>query len=543
MDTESQGRASAPTTRARVVAGRATLERETGSDPSAGFGLPTDLIRQSRRRVAVVAWLVVLGSGADMVLIGLDLAFGTGRQRGVLAMPGVLPLLGNVANVIVATIVIVAARSPHVSHRTLLSMALVFEVLLCASVSVSNPLAIYLYSNALPVLTWCTPLIVMFPLLVPCPPRRTLVTALVAASTAPLGLLVLEALGIAHVSRDALLSISFSPFVAVVIAYVGSNVLYGLGREVAEARRMGSYQLERLLGQGGMGEVWLATHRLLARPAAVKLVRPDLVATSAGGADAIMQRFEREAQATAAMRSPHTVNLYDFGIAPDGAFYYVMELLEGLTADALVKRFGPVPAERAIHLVRQICHSLAEAHAAGLVHRDIKPANIFVCKYGRDVDFVKVLDFGLVKTLTVGDGRADLTAANVIFGTPAYMAPEQALGQSPDSRSDIYAVGCVAYWMLTGHTVFDGDTPLALAMHHATTAPTPPSARTELAVSESLDRAILSCLQKDPALRPQSADALADLLTQCAPTPGWTHRNAQQWWAEHQPAAVASSRE
>jgi serine/threonine-protein kinase len=167
---------------------------------------------------------------------------------------------------------------------------------------------------------------------------------------------------------------------------------------------MGSYQLERLIGRGGMGEVWLAPHRLLARPAAVKLVRPDVVTSGSDAADRILQRFEREAQTTAAMRSPDTINLYDFGIASDGTFYYVMELLEGLTAPALVERFGPVPAERAVHLLRKICHSLSEAHDAGLVHRDVKPANVYVCRYGRDVDFVKVLDFGLVKPLSAGDG-------------------------------------------------------------------------------------------------------------------------------------------
>jgi serine/threonine-protein kinase len=379
----------------------------------------------------------------------------------------------------------------------------------------------------------------MFPLIVPCPPRRTLVTALIAASTAPLGLLVVEAAGVADVTADNLLSISFSPFIAVSIAYVGSKVVYGLGREVAEARRMGSYQLEQLLGRGGMGEVWVAHHRLLARPAAVKLVRPDVVATAVDGASRIMQRFEREAQATAAMRSPHTINLYDYGVASDGTFYYVMELLDGLTADALVRRFGPVPAERAVYLLTQICHSLAEAHDAGLVHRDIKPANVYVCRYGRDVDFVKVLDFGLVKTLASPSDlapEADLTGTNVISGTPAYMAPEQVLGRAQDARSDIYAVGCVGYWLLTGQRVFDGDTAMALAMHHAATPALAPSTRTELPIPAALDAAILSCLAKDPAARPQSASQLSDLLVASVPPGRWPQTRARQWWTEHQPA-------
>jgi serine/threonine-protein kinase len=225
-------------------------------------------------------------------------------------------------------------------------------------------------------------------------------------------------------------------------------------------------------------------------------------------------------------------------VAEDGAFYYAMELLDGFDADAFVRRFGPVPADRAIYLLRQICHSLAEAQACGLVHRDIKPANIFLCRYGEDCDFVKVLDFGLVKALRDKTERWQaLTADHVVQGTPAFIAPEQALGDAElDGRADIYATGCVAYWLLTGECVFTADTPMGLMLHHARTVPVAPSARTEVPIPASLDRLVLSCLAKDPADRPQSARELSRRLAEVELASAWTEDRARDWWTIHQPA-------
>ena len=320
----------------------------------------------------------------------------------------------------------------------------------------------------LPHLTWAPAVVILFPLIVPARPRVVLGVSAVAAAMSPLALLLLDLSGRLIAPAEAYINSSLNGAIAVGFAFMGSRVVYGLGREVAAARELGSYRLEEKLGQGGMGEVWRARHRLLARPAAIKLIRPSSVADGGVGVSAeAMRRFEREAQATARLRSPHTVELFDFGSADDGAFYYVMELLDGVDADTLVRRFGPIPFDRAIYLLGQVCHSLSEAESCGLVHRDVKPANIFLCRYGEDYDFVKVLDFGLVKGLDEPvDMETALTRANTIHGTPGFMAPEQVLASSNlDGRVDIYALGCVACWLLTGQLVFSGDTPMAILMH------------------------------------------------------------------------------
>ena len=319
-----------------------------------------------------------------------------------------------------------------------------------------------------------------------------------------------------------------------------SVTITGLRRSVDTALELGQYKLGRKLGEGGMGSVFEAKHHLLARPAAIKLIKQDLT----GGTDQrvatdAVQRFKREAQAIASLRSPHTVGLFDFGTADNGAFYFAMELLDGLDADTLVRRFGPVPAERAIHLLSQVCHSLSEAHSRGLVHRDIKPANVFVCRYGEELDFVKVLDFGIVKESRGEPGDPGLTNAGAIQGTPAFVSPEQATGSADlDRRSDIYATGCLAYWLLTAQHVFTADTPVELLVHHIQTDPAPPSTRTELSLPPPLDEIILACLAKDPAERPQTARELARRLSTVELKAEWSEERAREWWALHQAAEV-----
>jgi len=307
---------------------------------------------------------------------------------------------------------------------------------------------------------------------------------------------------------------------------------------VREANELGAYTLEERLGAGGMGEVWRARHRFLMRTAAVKIIRPEPLVSSRSDPEVLLRRFEREARATAALRSPHTVALYDFGQADDGTLYYVMELLVGLDLETMIARYGPVPPERAIHILRQVCHSLEEAHASGLTHRDIKPANVFVTGVGSELDFVKVLDFGLVRLRPERHDAGDvkLTAAGSAGGTPAYMAPEIAVGdESYDHRVDIYSVGCVAYWLLTGKLVFEGTSAMKVMLEHAGTPPPRPGTRTELPIPADLEQVVMDCLEKDPTRRPPTALALAQRLAACAAANAWSMERAERWWQTHMP--------
>src|SRR6185436_13347277 len=243
-------------------------------------------------------------------------------------------------------------------------------------------------------------------------------------------------------------------------------------------------------------------------------------------------RFRREAETAAHLRSAHTVDLYDFGVTEDQTLYLVMELLEGMDLESLVRHHGPMPAPRVVHVLRQVCDSLEEAHARGLVHRDIKPANIHIGRVGCREDFVKVLDFGLVKTAAAGPSDSLATIAGVIVGTPAYMAPEMALGDDVDGRADLYALGCVAYYLLTGEQVFTGDTVLKVITQHVKAVPVPPSERTELPIPATLEDLVLACLAKKPEDRPHSARQLAQSLDTIDGMT-WSEEDARRWWSQH----------
>ena len=325
-----------------------------------------------------------------------------------------------------------------------------------------------------------------------------------------------------------------------VLTTVTSRVIYGLRQQVAEVAELGQYILEEKIGAGGMGEVWRARHRLLIRPAAIKLIRRETLGSMGGDPELLLRRFEREARATAALKSPHTVQLYDFGATEDGTLYYVMELLDGLDLDTLVKRYGPLPAERVIHILRQVCLSLADAHSNGLVHRDIKPANMVVSRVGTTFDFVKVLDFGLVKldsTQRVDENALKLTADGSTSGTPGFMAPEVVLGVAEtDHRVDIYSLGCVAYWLLTGKLVFEGDNAMQVMVEHARTPAPRPSLRVEMPIPTPLEDLVMESLEKDPSRRPSSAEVLGARLDAVAVTSDWSAERAEQWWSTHRPA-------
>jgi eukaryotic-like serine/threonine-protein kinase len=430
-----------------------------------------------------------------------------------------------------------AAHRDRLSPSRLLGVGLGYEVLVAAGISLQDNLGSVAQARPLYDLSWLAILIVLFPLVVPAPPAKVLAASLLAASMWPLAFLVgIRWLG-NPVPIPSVVVLNFlENYIAAALALVPTMILGKLAADVQKARQMGSYQLVELLAQGGMGEVWRARHNMLARPAAIKLVRGHTLGLGAGGPDeSLLRRFEREAQATAALHSPHTVELYDFGVTAGGTFYYVMEILDGLDLEQLVRRFGPLPPERAVHLLVQLCDSLADAHAVGLVHRDVKPANVYACRKGLKYDFVKLLDFGLVKPAwreEVGD--SSLTQEGAVPGTPAYLAPEVALGSlEVDGRADLYAAGCVAYWLLTGQRVFEAKSAVQMAIQHAQTIPVPPSQRAGRPVPPALEEVVLSCLEKDPSRRPPTAEELARRLSQCGLERTWSQEDARAWWQAH----------
>ena len=391
-------------------------------------------------------------------------------------------------------------------------------------------------------ISWVVVLILVYPAIAPAPLRRMLVAGLLAATMDAIGFGV-------SLLRDPdqewafiqLVWMLAPSYVCAFLALVPATLIRRLGREAGAARELGSYRLGRLLDRGGMGEVYEARHRMIAKPAAIKLIRPELLATSPGFADMIVERFYREAEAVASLRSPHTVALYDFGVATDGTLYYVMELLEGIDLQRLVERFGPLPPERVVHILAQVCASLGEAHANGMVHRDIKPANILVCSLGTTVDFVKVLDFGLVRRETApAPGEEDLSAPLGPPGTASYMAPEAVRGSAIDGRADLYALGCVGYWLLTGHAVFEGSSPVQIMYHHGYDPPMPPSERLGTALPCGLEAAILCALAKQPADRPPTAADFCEQISASALVPSWDTPRAQAWWAENLGAVRAA---
>jgi hypothetical protein len=309
-----------------------------------------------------------------------------------------------------------------------------------------------------------------------------------------------------------------------------------LQRATLAAKHLGQYALEEKLGAGGMGTVYKARHAMLRRPTAVKLLEPEKMS------DTAIARFEREVQLTSALTHPNTVAVFDYGRTPEGIFYYAMEYLEGMNLEDLVRRYGPLPEARLVYILRQVCGALAEAHAAGLVHRDVKPANIFVTTRGGLHDFVKVLDFGLVKAVA-GAETANLTSAHAVTGTPLYASPE-AVSQPElvDARTDVYAVGAVGYYLLTGTPVFTGASVVEICMQHVKAVPEPPSVRRGKPVSRDLEALLLRCLAKSPSDRPGDAGRLLCDLQECVIGGTWTDSDAAAWWTTRGDSAQAAEK-
>ncbi|MFW5844865.1 MAG: serine/threonine-protein kinase [Planctomycetota bacterium] len=393
-----------------------------------------------------------------------------------------------------------------------------------------------------PGISWSAVMIVIFPLLVPARPR---VHALMAVAAVLLPVLInglMPLFGRPATPAGLLWHWSIANAICAVLAIVCARLVHAMGTAVVQAQReltrMGSYQLIARIGAGGMGEVWLGRHHMLAFPAAIKVINADRLAAEGRNVERVLERFEREAAAMASLRSTHTVEIYDYGRTDEGAFFYVMELLDGLDFDELVGSHGAQPCQRVVHLWRQLCLSMAEAHDQGLVHRDLKPANLYVCRMGCELDVVKVLDFGLVLRRRVGgtgpEPTADdprLTEQQTVYGTPAFMAPEQAMDEPDvDYRADIYAMGCVMYFLLAGRPVFDEETAMKTMIAQVRKEPEPVQQVAGHAVPDALAALVHECLAKDRSARPADARAiLARLRAVECPEP-WTDEACRLWW-------------
>jgi len=457
----------------------------------------------------------------------------------VQALPGKSIAFGMLTSTAIVTGVSVWAlmRSKKVSGDRKLVIGLCFEVVGALLISMSEWVLPMLPEERLRGISAVSAWVMIFGMAVPASWSRASLAAMMAAWMTGFGLLVnMWLLGVPSPLPGQLLVWMTPPMLFAGVAVVLSRLVYQLGVTVSRERDLGSYELLEKLGAGGMGEVWRARHRMLAREAAIKLIAPRALAQgSAEAMEVVRLRFEREAKATAGLRSPHTVTIFDYGMADGGTLYYVMEIVNGIDLETFIERFGPLPAGRAIWLLRQICRSLEEAHAVGLTHRDIKPRNIMVGQSGLDNDFAKVLDFGLVKAVEDVES-AKLTRDGTTTGTPAYMAPEMALGtEGVDARSDLYAVGCVGYWLVTGKLVFDVKSSMGMLLAHARDIPLPASERIETPVPAELDALLLACLRKDPGERPQSARALREGLERCEASRDWDETRADRWWRDHAP--------
>ena len=512
----------------------------------ASHTLPPELLADAARRLG---WAAVIYAGAGVV--------GHFGRRLLFAAIGTIDLTFHASDVVGLAMVAMGlavyglSRSGLMSNARLLDVGLVFEVfgaLAIAAVPIVDhlprvPSGLFAYVPAECV--W----IVVFPLVVPNAPARVLLASLLAASMGPVAGVLGAAFGGTPIPQPLEYWTNYltTNYLCAGVAFLVARVVHGFGVQLKQLRAIGSYELLDLIGRGGMGEVWRARHRFLVRPAAIKLIRADVLGSNARTRDAFIRRFEREAQETAQLGSTHTVDIFDFGETESGDFYYVMELLEGISLERYVELFGPMEPPRVMYVLRQALHSLGEAHRRGLVHRDVKPANILLCRLGPDDDFVKVLDFGLVKHFDASAATL-LTKDGATAGTPAYMAPEIALGRSDiDGRADLYGLGCVAYYLLTGQPVFAGDTDIAVALAHIQDTPVSPSLRSEFTIPAPLEAWILACLAKDPAARPASAEESDRRIAAIDVPDAWTGEKAHGWWELHQlhvgdPATIESQK-
>jgi serine/threonine-protein kinase len=490
-------------------------------------GLPFELLKTARTRVARLCLFVLATS-----IIGLALFFPQMREIFQESSFPAAPFIMMSTLVLASILLLVATRIPFLSEQLILDLALVYEVILAFVTALARhsiPWQEGVNRDWSEVAVW----IIVFSVVIPNTPGKSFLAASLAALSDPVGLLISVAYGNPMPSTQMLGHLFGPTLFAVILAFFLSRQIFRMGKDIQEAKSMGSYRLVEKLGTGGMGEVWLARHQMLARPAAIKIIsRRFLSDGSLDSGDTVLKRFQREAKATAMLESEHIIRLFDFGSTSDGSFYYAMEYLNGLNLEELVAKFGPILPERSVYILTQMCLALEEAHADGLVHRDIKPANIFICKKGLRYDFVKVLDFGLVRNSGFDSQKETrLTQDGRIPGTPAYIAPEAITQQQRlDARADLYSLGCVAFWMLTGRLVFPGKDPLQMILDHLNRKPDPLSKQSELGIPPQFDELVRTCLAKDPNQRPQNAAEVREWLQKIPFSHPWNQARASSWW-------------
>jgi serine/threonine protein kinase len=514
-----------------VVRAATSSGTELGRKP--GLSLPPALVDKAVTRLCFVS---VISAGSTMLFWTVHGLFQP-EMAAVQKLPQVRLVM--LFLVLLSAAFLTTYRTGWFSKQTILHLGAGYQVLAAFAMALFETTVPFdaqaVVRGVSVVALWIT----LCSLLIPSTPMMNLAASLASAATWPLAFFINSRLYHHQwIGWNRITVWLFPLLLASIVTNFLNRRMYRMQLAAHKAEELGSYKLESMIGQGGMGEVWRARHRMLARDAAVKLIRPEILARhSIRDASMVRRRFEREAQATASLRSPHTVALYDFGLSSDQSFYYVMELLEGIDLQTLVDQHGPLPAGRVKNILIHVCESLEEAHRLGMVHRDVKPRNIFLCKLGLEFDFAKVLDFGLVKTIQSAEEASMMSLDGSTTGTPAYMAPEMALGAKEiDARSDIYGLGCVAYFLLTGALVFNEASPVAAALAHVQKTPVPPSERTEVPIPEGLERLVLQCLEKDPSHRPQSAWDLARRLEGLSEIPRFCRDSAEKWWTVHLPA-------
>jgi len=492
--------------------------------------LTDDIVHASRRRVRVAA---TLGTLAYAAMLALE----TSGAVPASALEHRIDLTHDLAGLVLCVLLLLVSSLARLSDRRVLALALVVEVLLCTLISLAVPWAAFVRTAHLPGHTWVVSVMILFALLVPARPWTSFIASSLCAASMPAGILVLDLAGRIEATSGDYWSTSVAGLVGLGIASTAARALDRAGRQVAAAQEVGGYELTEMIGRGGAGEVWQARHLLLTRAAAVKLILPEAFAGPREGLETALTRFTHEAQVISDLHSPHTVQLFDFGSTATGSLYYVMELLDGMNLQHFVYQFGAIEPRRAVHWLRQVCHSLGEAHARGLVHRDIKPSNLFVCRYGRDLDHLKVLDFGISKPAASNDTH--LTAPGTHPGTPGYMAPEQIYGLPVTPATDLYALGCVAYWLLAGATPFENASAGEMMRMHAQVPPPPLSSRAPQPIPAPLEELVMRCLAKDPADRPDTADRFEVELAASVDGALWSGADARAWWAEHLTATAS----